>query len=156
MRIQESECEFVCEGTKKYQLGTALEIATSIVIEMAKEVDNAKFPMFSFAIASDRSDLQSDALIDIAEMSEGWYGVEAVDTSFTRGGKDVVTLIGDYWGGGCAVAGTLWMDELYDTKYAADCIKTVILRTIEMQESVNEDTVFIAEFEDVKVRRRMR
>ena len=147
MRTQESEYEFVSEVTKGYRLGTALEIATSIAVEMAKDVDNAKFPMFSFAVASDRSDLKNDALVDIAEMSEGWYGVEAVDTSFVRGNQNIITIIGDYWGGGCAVAGTLWMDELYDTKYAAGCIKTVILRTIEMQEQVNENTVFIAEFE---------
>lgn len=131
----------------KYFLGTAKQVGEFVANHLCEEFNAGKkfeFPNFSFAVKSDRC--PTEDLRDIAEWSEGWYGVYSIDTPFDTG--ETATICGNYFGGGCATAGSLWLDELDCPEYVAPVIANVMRRSIEMQETVNDNTTYIVEFEE--------
>lgn len=125
----------------KYILGTAREIAEYITDESFRflryDYPQGNLKPYDFAIA-EMEDGQT--LEEIKDSSSGWYGIKQIETGFDSCGID---LFADYYGGYCGHYGYLDYDYNRD-----DCIKIItemILNTLHIQESCDEDTILIAE-----------
>lgn len=126
----------------KYILGTAREIAECITDESFRflryDYLQGNLKPYDFAIA-EMEDGQT--LEEIKDSSSGWYGIKQIETGFDffRG----IDLFADYYGGYYG-----HYDYLDYNCNRDDCIKIItkmILDTLCVQESCDENTILIAE-----------
>lgn len=131
-------------NNQTYLLGTITEVCHTIGSVIERDWKNGReftFPKFHFGTI-DEFDRMDRSLRQVAITIEGWYGCESIANEF--GTNEVATILADYCGGGAASAGSLWLDELYaDT--VGDTIATVIIKSLEMNESVNKNSVVLVE-----------
>jgi len=129
-----------CESGNSKVL-TVRELANhyATLIGSQKEM-NFKIPACDFAIAEipePESDIETIKL-----SSSGWYGIKAVDLGFD---SEDLCFAADYYGGGCLETTQVYCGELDET--TEKDLLNLLLKTMSYQETVDENTLLIVEFE---------
>ena len=125
----------------KYILGTAREIAEYIIDESFRflryDYPQGNLKPYDFAIA-EMEDGQT--LEEIKLSSSGWYGIKQIETGFDFQGIDLFT---DYYGGACGQHG--YLDYDYDRGDCVEIVTEMIINTLSIRESYDENTILSAE-----------
>lgn len=87
----------------------------------------------------------SDDIVEVYNKAEGWYGIKSIDTGFN---SSWLNIICDYYGGGC---GCFAQFDLGTAKEEIEKeLRVMLINTLSEQESVNKETLLIAELTDKK------
>lgn len=127
-----------------YLLGTITEVCHTIGSIIEKDWKDKKefyFPKFYFGTIDEFERLDKP-LHQVAIAIEGWHGCKSIENEFES--SDMATILADYSGGGAAVAGSLWLDELYEDT-VGNVIATIMVNSLEMDENANKDSVVLVE-----------